>query len=148
MSVYVVMRGTGSPPADNGLTAHQMQATRLTHTQMNQNFVTVCSAINGILDSLANFRLPSTGGSLVGDEAKLRYDNTLNRVEYNDGTSWNKLGEGATGAGGDRVFYLNDQTVSNSFAIPTGKNAISAGPVTIASGVVVTVPDGSNWVVA
>jgi len=52
---------------------------------------------------------------------------------------------GAKGAGGDQVFYENDQTVTTSYTITASKNAITAGPVTINSGVTVTVPSGSYW---
>lgn len=57
-----------------------------------------------------------------------------------------KIG-GATGAGTDRVFYINDQTVNTSYNVPVTKNAMSAGPITIQNGVTVTVPDGSVWTV-
>jgi hypothetical protein len=43
--------------------------------------------------------------------------------------------------------YVNSQTVSASYAIPSGSSAMSAGPITVASGVTVTVPTGSRWVV-
>ena len=56
-------------------------------------------------------------------------------------------GSGATGAGGDQVFIENDQTVTTSYSIPSNKNAGTFGPVTINSGVVVTVPSGSVWTV-
>ena len=42
---------------------------------------------------------------------------------------------------------VNSKTVSASYAIPSGSSAMSAGPMTIASGVTVTVPSGSRWVV-
>ena len=54
---------------------------------------------------------------------------------------------GATGAGTDAIFFLNDQTVNTSYTIPTGQNAGSFGPITIASGVTVTVPTGGIWTV-
>lgn len=54
---------------------------------------------------------------------------------------------GATGAGGDKVFYENDTTVTTSYTITSGKNAVTAGPVTINSGVTVTVPSGSSWTI-
>jgi len=57
-----------------------------------------------------------------------------------------KIG-GATGAGTDRVFYENDQTVNTNYTISTNKNAMSAGPITVASGVSVTVPNGSTWTI-
>jgi hypothetical protein len=54
---------------------------------------------------------------------------------------------GATGGGTDRVFYENDQTVNTNYTISTSKNAMSAGPITVASGVTVTVPNGSTWTI-
>jgi hypothetical protein len=54
---------------------------------------------------------------------------------------------GATGAGTDAIFFLNDLTVNTSYSIPVSKNAGTFGPVTVASGVVVTVPPGSVWTV-
>lgn len=54
-------------------------------------------------------------------------------------------GGGASGAGGDQIFFQNDLTVTASYTIPTNKNAGTFGPVTINSGVTVTVPSGSVW---
>ena len=34
-----------------------------------------------------------------------------------------------------------------SYTIQTNKNALTAGPVTVANGVIVTVPNGSTWTV-
>jgi hypothetical protein len=50
-----------------------------------------------------------------------------------------------TGGGSDKVFYLNDITINTNYTIPTAKNAGTFGPVTVASGVVVTVSSGSTW---
>jgi hypothetical protein len=50
-----------------------------------------------------------------------------------------------TGGGSDKAFYLNDITINSNYTIPTGKNAGTFGPVTVASGVVVTVSSGSTW---
>ena len=60
---------------------------------------------------------------------------------------WLAIGGGATGSGGNQVFVENDQTVTTSYTITTGKNASSAGPITLNTGVVVTVPTGSRWVI-
>ena len=49
------------------------------------------------------------------------------------------------GAGKDKAFYINDKTINYSYTIPSGKNAGSFGPITVASGVTVTVPAGSTW---
>jgi hypothetical protein len=45
------------------------------------------------------------------------------------------------------IFYENGQTVSANYTITSGKNAMSAGPIEISSGVVVTIPVGSSWVI-
>ena len=42
---------------------------------------------------------------------------------------------------------VNSQTVTLSYAIPSGSNAYSVGPVTVAGGVTVTIPSGSRWLV-
>ena len=52
---------------------------------------------------------------------------------------------GAVGAGTDKVFYENDISVASSYSISNGKNAMSAGPITLAANVVVTIPNGSVW---
>ena len=56
-------------------------------------------------------------------------------------------GNGATGGIGNPVFYENDQTVTVDYTITTNKNAMSAGPITVATGVTVTVPTDSTWVI-
>ena len=53
-----------------------------------------------------------------------------------------------TGGGSNLAFYLNDITITTSYTIPTGKNAGTFGPVTVGSGVAVTVPPGSYWTIA
>lgn len=61
--------------------------------------------------------------------------------------SWGQIGGGATGNGGDQVFVQNSQVITASYEIPSGKNASTVSPITINSGVSVTVPSGSRWVV-
>jgi hypothetical protein len=56
-------------------------------------------------------------------------------------------GGGAAGGGSDQIFFENDQTVTTSYTIPTGKNAGTFGPISIDGGVTVTVPTGSVWYV-
>jgi hypothetical protein len=42
---------------------------------------------------------------------------------------------------------LNDIVISNNYTFPANKNAISVGPVTVGSGVTVTVGSGQRWLV-
>jgi hypothetical protein len=75
-------------------------------------------------------------------------------IYYEDGTSnqWVPLvpstpPKNATGGGTDEVFFENDNAVTTNYTLQTGKNALSAGPITINSGVTVTVPSGQSWVI-
>lgn len=43
--------------------------------------------------------------------------------------------------------HVNSQTVSTSYTIAAGNSAMSAGPITVASGQSVTISSGSRWVV-
>lgn len=51
----------------------------------------------------------------------------------------------ASASGG--MFWENDITLTSNYTITTNKNAMTAGPVTINSGVTVTVPSGSTWTI-
>jgi hypothetical protein len=77
----------------------------------------------------------------------LRFNSTLAKFEGYNGTAWSSVGGGATGGGSDDIFIENGQTVTTNYTISTSKNAMSTGPITINSGITVTVPSGSNWVV-
>jgi hypothetical protein len=48
---------------------------------------------------------------------------------------------------GGMGYIENAATITTSSTINTGNNAISGGPVTVNSGVTVTVPSGSVWTV-
>jgi len=45
------------------------------------------------------------------------------------------------------TFFINPTTVSVNYTIPSNYNAMTAGPITVNSGITVTVPSGSTWVV-
>jgi len=77
----------------------------------------------------------------------VRYNSTLTKFEGYGASAWGALGGGATGGGADEVFVENGQTVTTSYTITTNKNAMSTGPISVNSGVVVTVPTGARWVV-
>ena len=61
--------------------------------------------------------------------------------------SWAAAGVGAVGGGSDEIFWENDQTITQNYTITNGKNAGSFGPITIQSGVTVTVGSGETWTV-
>lgn len=55
--------------------------------------------------------------------------------------------EVAAFAGGNGVIIENNLAVTASYTLTSGKNGLSVGPITVNSGVAVTVPSSQRWVV-
>ena len=87
-------------------------------------------------------------GDSSGNPAALAVG-TANYVLKSDGTdiSWGEVAAGAAGAGSDKIFWENGQTVTGNYTITNNMNAMSAGPITINSGVTVTVGTGETWTI-
>ena len=103
-----------------------------------------------ILGTTTALELPDgTTGQRPGSPVNgmIRYNTTLNQFEGYKASAWGAIGGGATGGSSDDIFYENGQTVTTNYTLSTGKNAMSAGPISINSGVTVTVPSGASWVV-
>ena len=103
-----------------------------------------------ILGTTTALELPDgTTGERPGSPVAgmIRYNTTLSTFEGYKAGAWGAIGGGATGGGSDDVFYENGQTVTANYTLSTNKNAVTAGPVTVNSGVTVTIPSGSSWVV-
>jgi len=77
----------------------------------------------------------------------IRYNTDTGQFEGYASGAWGSIGGGATGGGGDQVFVENSMVVTTSYSIPSGKSASSVGEITIDSGVSVTIPSGSRWVI-
>ena len=80
-------------------------------------------------------------------DGEMRYNTTTNQFEGYQGGAWGQLGGGATGGGGDEVFVENARVVTVNYTLSTNKSAESVGPITINSGVTVTIPSDERWVV-
>lgn len=76
----------------------------------------------------------------------IRYNSTINQFE-GYGTAWGSIGAGATGGGSDTWALEHDNTITTSYAIGSGKNVISAGPITVNTNATITVPSGSTWTI-
>ena len=76
-----------------------------------------------------------------------RFNTDSSSFEGYNGTAWGAVGGGASGGGEDAVFYENDQVVTTDYTIAADKNAMSTGPISINSGVSVTIETGARWVV-
>jgi len=73
-------------------------------------------------------------------EGQAVYETDTNDISVWDGSNWVKY----TGATGTPI-QLNGQTISQDYTFPTGYNGLTAGPVTVANGVTVTVTSGCEW---
>ena len=76
----------------------------------------------------------------------------LTSISGKTGTlAWQDPASGATGGGTDKVFYENSNVVTTDYTIggstSAAVNAMSAGPVTINSGITVTIGSSQNWIV-
>jgi len=117
--------------------------------------------VQAALEELDDEKVPrtaTTGSAVVpsGTEAQrdgtpaagyLRFNSDTGSFEGYDGTDWGSIGGGASGGGGNAAFYENDTNVTVDYTITSGKNAMSAGPITIDDGITVTVPSGSVWTI-
>ena len=72
-------------------------------------------------------------------EGQAVFETDTNHVNIWSGTEWVRTG--ATGT----PIQLNGQTISQDYTFPSGYNGLTAGPVTVASGVTVTVTSGCEW---
>ena len=92
---------------------------------------------------------PSASDLVVGEVA-VRTDEGKLFTKKDDGSvaeiSGGGGGGGATGGGSDKVFFENAQTVTTNYTIGdtfgAACNAMAAGPITINSGVTVTINSG------
>ena len=78
---------------------------------------------------------------------EIRYNTDTAQFEGYQGGAWGQLGGGATGGGPDEVFVENGVTVTTNYTLSTGKNAESVGPITVNSGITVTIPSTQRWVI-
>jgi len=164
-AVYAGSIGIGTAISGTGVTATAVSALGTgtggvgTYT-VSASQTVASTAISGTYTGVQAVKLStSVGGSPVNITNVGVGNLTLTPVSLGitapEGTSTTALatcgfviangGGGATGAGGNDVFFLNDLNVTASYTIPANKNAGTFGPVTIDGGVTVTVPSGCVW---
>jgi len=73
----------------------------------------------------------------------IRYNTDLNSFEgYADG-AWGGIG----GAQAGGAIITNKDVASVNYTVTSGENGLSVGPITVNSGVTITVTSGQRWVV-
>ena len=95
----------------------------------------------------AGAKLDMNGTELILDadaDTSITAD-TDDRIDFRIGGA-DKMEMNATAFSGGAI-YENADDIAANYSITAGKNAFSVGPITIASGVTVTVPSGQRWVI-
>ena len=90
----------------------------------------------------------------IVDEANLKISNapvngySLTAQSGNTGgLTWALPPAGATGGSTDQVFYENSRVMTANYTITSSKSASTVGPLTINSGVTLTIPSGERLVI-
>ena len=130
------------------------------YTVANANVTLSSAPASGAAIEVMTFNLSGTGGgggsALTIQNEGSNLTTTASLINFvGNGITANATGNsvtvtvpgGATGGGSDQVFQVNDQTVTANYTIASGKSASSVGPITINSGVVITLASGSRWVI-
>jgi hypothetical protein len=127
------------------------KGTPLTHVEVDANFTNLNT--DKVEAAAVVAKTAATGSAVIptGTEAQrdgspsagyLRFNSDATSFEGYDGSAWGSIGGGAT----DDVIYENAATITTTVTIVTGRNGMSAGPITIDGGSV-TIESGSRWVV-
>ena len=125
-NTYYTIAGQGTAEWEVGIGTYTASGTTLSRD-------TVLSSSNG--GSLVSFSSGTKDVFVTQPAGRTVYVGASDKTIY-----------GANNAQGNMGLLVNADTISNSYTLPAGKNAISVGPITVASGATVTVTSGQNWV--
>ena len=100
---------------------------------------------SGIVTANAKLDLNGTELILDADADTSITSDTDDKIDYRIGGA-DVMEMNATAFSGGAI-YENADDIAANYSITAGKNAFSVGPITIASGVTVTVPSGQRWVI-
>jgi len=140
-------------PADNAtyLRAHdKTTGTLLYTTKMDLLDGSWTYSSDATYSGSGGIRLPSGNTAArpsLGD-GTIRYNSETGLFEGRAAGVWGSLGSGSGGGGGGAgMFYTNETEITADYTLAADTNAMTVGPVTIGTGITVTIPAGSNWVV-
>lgn len=113
-------------------------------------------AAMGLSDATVTKKTSATGSAIIPNGSTAQRDvapafgyqranSTTGGMEWWNGSGWVSMGGGATGSGNDKVFFENDTVISANHTI--ARNSHAVGPLSINSGVTLTIASGKRLVV-
>ena len=152
--VFIIQIGssvTVPTPGDGTVTATKIGSGAVETAKIADSAVTTAKVADDAV-TLAKLAGLARGKIIYGDSSGNPAALSLGssgQTLVSDGTdiSWGDAAAGATGGGSDKIFWENGQTVTTNYTITNNYNAMSAGPITINNGIVVTIGTGENWTI-
>jgi len=138
---------SGLLTAANNLSDLASAGTARTNLGLGTVATTAATAYVGQTGTTASASIPvGTTAQRDGSPANglFRYNTTTDEFEGYSESAWGSIGGGASAGG---AIYENSNAIAANYTLTSSTNGMSVGPITIASGVTVTVPSGANWVV-
>jgi len=143
-SMFVFNNGTNVVEAVTGAVNLSIGTLAVTGTSAFTGATTF--AADSTYNGTGQVKLPAgTDAQRSGSPANgmIRYNTDLNSFEGYVAGDWGGIG----GAQAGGAIITNKDVASVNYTIPSGTNGLSVGPVTVDSGVVITVTSGQRWVV-
>ncbi len=123
---------------DNAITTDHIGTDVILAEDIAANAITVSELQD---DAVTTAKLATNS---VGIDALNLSDGTSGQALITNGSG--TISFGSVGAQSD-VFYTNAQTLSSNYSLGANRSAVSAGPITLGSGVTVTLGSNARWVV-
>ena len=153
--VHIGTNAPNSSPASTAATALVAGTTYQILTVGSTDFTSVGAANNNVGTIFQATGAATGSGTVSGQqgvekgEEWLDTSTTPNKLKIYNGSAWVETGGGGypSGGGSDEWALEHDNTVTTSYSIGSGKNVVSAGPVSVNASAVVTVPSTTTWVI-
>jgi hypothetical protein len=109
------------------------------------NAANVVASGNSQFNGTGALKVPvgTSGQRPTAATGQVRFNTTDTQFEGYNGTAWSSIGGAAAGG----AVYENKQSIRANYTMSTDYNGESVGPITVDSGVTVTIPSGSRWVI-
>ena len=133
-SLLVTLNGVRLRPGDDYTATDGVTVTLVTSATTGDELV---------IDAFGNFLIADVVSRASGGT----FQAAVNVLGNMDATSFTVGGAPLEAGAKNGIFWENEQTITSDYTITSGRNAGTFGAVTINSGVTVTVPTGSRWVI-